>query len=186
MASLPTDSTGRLLFSVFFLVWYGIIGYVYYLGANMISSGSEYSRDGTQEKCLLIDYDSTECTYDCNCETGNKNCGTNLLIPCILSINSVDHNFTVPDTCYGMWYDYEATVESKCGNETVFSGDLDHACPMTLKDIGSEQTCYVLGCDKGEFTFISPGTQITWGIVLICVISLFCLVPICCIVCCFG
>ena len=156
MSFCPTS--GLLIVGVF-VVWYGIVGYGLYIGVNLIIEGSQYASDSSEETCLLIDVEMTECSYDCDCK-GEEN--------------------TICDTCWGMQYEYLANVESKCGNQTLFSSELDVNCPMTLLDMEKEHSCYVLDCEIAEFTFISTGMQIAWGVAVTAFVSLFCMAPLAC------
>ena len=122
----------------------------------MVETGKEYRESGTKETCLLVDFEKLECSYDCNCDS------------------SGDGNDC--DTCYGNRYLYSATVESKCGNETLFqTADDLYTCPEDFIKMDTEKTCYVLDCEESEFTFYSYSSRITWGVVFIVFASLlFC------------
>ena len=144
---------------IFFFIWYGIVGYVNYKAVKAVMV--ESSEDNALE-CLLIDYEASQCSYECNCES-DGGC----------------------DSCDGQQFVYEAMVESKCENQTLFSSDLHDSCPMTLHDIGTTLTCYVADCDA-VFTFESPEYQAKWGVILLCFLTLFfCICPLCvCVYCC--
>lgn len=132
-----------------------IYGCVYCVEA--ISQGWEYISNGSEESCTLIDYVPSNCTYECNCTRGDATC----------------------QTCHGLSFEYEAVVPSKCQNTSLFSDESDNEiCPSTLKDMGTDHTCYVLGCNQGVFTLYSPGYNIIWGFVLLAACCICVCVPI--------
>ena len=137
----------RCCFGLFAILWYGFLIAVAFYAIKNIAEGTEYAQNGTEETCSLIDYAVSNCTYSC----GNKG----------------------GSTCLGTQYEYEAVVPSKCGNVSIFSSEADKYCPGTLMDPGADHVCYVLDCDEQEFTFISPGYYLFWGVVFLVVI-LFC------------
>ena len=143
-------------FCCYCAVFLGITSVIMYSGVNLLETGKEYQKESTEESCLFIDFEATECSYDCNCS--DDEC----------------------DTCYGTQYQYYATVESKCGNDTLYQTPDDYTCPMDKYDIGTQKTCYVLGCDEEEFSLIPSTHRITWGIVLTVLASLlFCCALVC-------
>lgn len=141
------------------MIWYVGSGIGLIVAINNISIGTTYSNNATKEKCLLMDYEVTECSYECCPADATEN------DPCA--------------ECWGQQYTYEAIAMSKCGNITLFSSVLDLSCPMTMSDIGSEKTCYVLDCDEEEFALVTQTERITWGIVLLCICIFLCICPCC-------
>ena len=132
-------------------VFLGITSVVMWQGVKMMETGEEYEENETKETCLLVDYDEEECTYDCNCDGRGNNC----------------------DNCYGTRYSYSATVESKCGNETLFQRE--NPCPGNFIKLNTEKTCYVPECGEEEFSFYSSSILTTGGEVVIVFASLlFC------------
>ena len=109
----------------------GIMSLVMWNGFRLLEIAEEYEENGTKETCLLVDYDKMECTYDCNCDSDDCS------------------------TCYGHQYRYTATVESKCGNETLFQREDEIDCPGDFIVMNTEKTCYVLECEEEEFSFAS-------------------------------
>ena len=140
-----------LAYCTFFL---GFTSVVMWYGVRTLETGQDYEENGTKETCLLVDYDEEECTYGCNCDSTGEHC----------------------DNCYGTRYSYSATVESKCGNETLFQRENeDLTCPGNFIKMNTEKTCYVLECEEEEFSFYSSSQHTTWGIVFVVLASLlFC------------
>ena len=62
-------------------------------------------------------------------------------------------------------FEYTAIAYDKCGNLTLYSEYDD--CGKTSYDIDSEQTCYVLDCDKQKFSFNTSTTVNTSGNVML-------------------
>ena len=127
------------------MCWYGGTIYGAYYGVTRIIDGTEYASEATKEQCLLIDYKSEECSFDCDCDEDNS-CST----------------------CYGTSYEYTATVQSKCADTELYSHDIDDSdCPASLKAMNSEYTCYVLDCEEEEFSFTHASSHLVVGVLCV-------------------
>ena len=109
----------------------GGFGWCTLWGVGQLQNKIAHSADNTREQCLLVDYDETECVYSCS-ETSDIQCA-------------------------GITYQYFATIESKCDNQTLVGFDDDcSSTNATMKTLETEHTCYAYDCDS-EFTFSHPG-----------------------------
>ena len=110
-------------------------------GLSRYAEESKTLSANTQQQCFLIDYEPVDCTYSCS-----------------------ENNDNIQ--CTGTTYQYTATIETKCHNETLVGFDGD--CPAELRDIGEEHTCYVLDCDSEfEFSYSGGIHWHTWGQIVI-------------------
>lgn len=140
------------------------------MGIHQIKLGRYYSAHSSEEQCLMVDYESWECQYDCDCHSSGHTAGH----------DSHDEDCK---TCYGIQYSYIAVVDSKCGNETLLKQDkedTDGDCNFIEKQIGQYYPCYVLECEEGTFSFYSPTYTMGLGIFLTCLGSCLALGPLCC------
>lgn len=146
--------------SILLLVWYSAIGLFIWRGIDLLLIRSEYQQEGTEEQCLLVNYEVFECDYECDCTTDSDIGGGEC------------------STCYGTRYEYDAIIAEKCGNETLFR-NTDSWCPEELRDIAVEYTCRALDCDEGEFMFMDAEIDYhLWsGIVIIGAATLFGIYP---------
>jgi len=130
------------------------------VGASEMSTAAEYEDTSTKETCTMVDFEQISCSYQCYCT------GTGTKKRC--------------STCSGYKYLYHATAESKCGNQTLFmnEGDLG-SCPETLKQMGSQSTCYVLDCEEEEFSFTSSSTRTAKAVAMFAVAALCMTIALC-------
>merc|ERR1711879_246288 len=109
------------------------------------------SADSMRHSCLLIEYEAVDCEYSC----------------------SESNDYIM---CSDTTYQYVATIESKCDNQTLIGFD---ECPGTNKTMGEEYTCYVQECDD-EFAFTHSGNS-PWKGMLAIVIGIIGIVGMPCI-----
>eukprot|EP01083_Nonionella_stella_P177499 624156_1 len=128
---------------LFVLIWYGLVAYVLYSGSILVIEGEKYDKESTEERCFVVEYSAAVCTYSCRCN--DDGCST----------------------CFGTQYEYVATCESKCGDQLLYSHDLDEGCPMEMVNIQKETKCYVLDCKEAEFTFTHPAARMAGGVGLL-------------------
>ena len=157
---MPEKAT-IIFFSIVLTIWYGGTIFFMVYGANLMSQSTLYGRESTKETCLLTDYTAEQCTYSCNCDN-DSNC----------------------NLCYGFEYDYQAIAPDKCDNTTLYTAEIDRVqsnCANSfLKDFNDEYTCYVLDCDKAEFSFDHPDDQKSDAIACIVVSCICVFIPCIC------
>lgn len=125
---------------VLIVAFLGVFAFGAWIELSGLSRYAEESKTlaaNTKELCLIGDYEPVECSYSCS-----------------------ENNDNIQ--CTGTTYQYTATIETKCRNDTLTGFDGD--CPAELRTVGEEHTCYLLDCESEFDVSYSGGIHWhTWG-----------------------
>ena len=156
-----------------YMIWLMIVGACYWQYTEI----KKFEESSTKEICNIVDYVPVPCIYKC----GSK------------EIKDRDGKPTgeYEDVyCDSIYYEYTAVAKSKCGDQKLKQGVItnvvwqlspDKQCNDPLKDTTKEYDCWVLECDKGQYSFNGPeflyGVLIVVGVISfigVCVLQLYC------------
>ena len=100
------------------------------IGIVNLESGDDYDNYGTIENCTVIARTQSD---RCDACDGN------------------DDKY-----CNGREYEYSVISLTKCDNDTILLSEHEY-CQQdgssNIKDIGETETCYIIDCEQGLFTF---------------------------------
>ena len=134
------DLIKKLLCLLLFLGMAALMIWLMYFGVEMLESIDEYAKNGTEEKCFVLDYEEE----DCNC--GSARC-----------INQHTYSYTVISM-------------DKCGNMTLFSEYDQLKCETENDyPIDEEHTCWIIDCQDETFTFntTDENSETAWTLIII-------------------
>ena len=163
-----------ILFIVCFLACsVGLSAWLVWNGMGYFGHANEY----VESSCLILDYRSVNCVGSEILEWENRCWAQDFCLTANADECDGPH-------CYGLLYQYNATAKSMCGNISLISTAWEERCEYspTIKEPGTEHTCYILDCDLGEFSWNAPDILLgRWMGVLsiVCAVLIFC----CCCVC---
>eukprot|EP01084_Bolivina_argentea_P036642 67764_1 len=138
----------KILYIVIFLgcfaIGFSICVILIYVGSIKIDKGLTYSNEATEELCLIQSYKAVDCEYGCGED----------------------------DYCKGTAYAHTVIVKDKCDYLELYELNYDK-CQGEFRTIGNEYKCYVLDCDKQQFSFFNHTKNIGTGVVLTVIGVLF-------------
>eukprot|EP01083_Nonionella_stella_P186911 685549_1 len=119
------------------LLWLLMIYVQIYCVMPLITRGIIFS-SSTLEQCKIMNYTSTDCTYDCDCKYR-------------VDPNGEHQKFC--KQCDGKQYAYTAIAESKCGSNVLLTQTKrEYVCPETPFETHHIINCYIPQCNYQTFT----------------------------------